>query len=276
MKKVLILLFTLCLLLSACGKAPAEPAGIMEPPATESPAEPTPSPAAQLERLSPEEREQRKLEEGEEWLSEYFVHWGKFYSQKEDYEAFLALPQEEPAVFSVQYFIKEGEAGQRFNQLNNQYMRLFEEMEEIENAAREGRQIQGYTYGADTSAWEYSNPNVEKSALPLEYFQLADQLQQIGSQITPELQAQRDEERNQLKLELAQLLAEQGFKTEVCATKTVEDYGEKLYYICFLTATPAQLWGLETLTDISPVFIEPQYESVRLRFDIPIWTSEGT
>ena len=276
MKKVLILLFTLCLLLSACGKAPAEPAGIMEPPATESPAEPTPSPAAQLERLSPAEREQRKLEEGEEWLSEYFVHWGKFYAQKEDYEAFLALPQEEPAVFSVQYFIKEGVAGQRFNQLNNQYMRLFEEMEEIENAAREGRQIQGYTYGADTSAWEYSNPNVEKSALPLEYFQLADQLQQIGSQITPELQAQRDEERNQLKLELAQLLAEQGFKTEVWATKTVEDYEEKQYYICFLTATPAQLWELETLTDISPVFIEPQYESVRLRFDLPIWTSEET
>lgn len=189
MKKVLILLFTLCLLLSACGKAPAEPAGIMEPPATESPAEATPSPAAQLKRLSPEQREQRKLEEGEEWLSEYFVHWGKFYAQKEDYEAFLALPQEEPAVFSVQYFFKEGEAGQQFNQLNNQYMRLFEEMEEIENAAREGRQIQGYTYGADTSAWEYSNPNVEKSALPLESFQLADQLQQIGSQITPELQA---------------------------------------------------------------------------------------
>ena len=276
MKKVLILLFTLCLLLSACGKAPAEPAGIMEPPATESPAEPTPSPAAQLERLSPAEREQRKLEEGEEWLSEYFVHWGKFYSQKEDYEAFLALPQEEPAVFSVQYFTKEGVAGQRFNQLNNQYMRLFEEMEEIENAAREGRQIQGYTYGADTSAWEYSNPNVEKSALPLEYFQLADQLQQIGSQITPELQAQRDEERNQLKLELAQLLAEQGFKTEVWATKTVEDYEEKQVYICFLTATPEELWELETLTEISPVFIEPQYESVRLRFDIPIWTSEET
>ena len=276
MKKVLILLFTLCLLLSACGKAPAEPAGIMEPPATESPAEATPSPAAQPKRLSPAEREQRKLEEGEEWLSEYFVHWGKFYAQKEDYEAFLALPQEEPAVFSVQYFFKEGEAGQQFNQLNNQYMRLFEEMEEIENAAREGRQIQGYTYGADTSAWEYSNPNVEKSALPLEYFQLADQLQQIGSQITPELQAQREEERNQLKLELARLLAEQGFKTEVWATKTVEDYGEKLYYICFLTATPAQLWELETLTDISPVFIEPQYESVRLRFDIPIWTSEET
>ena len=276
MKRFLTLLFTLCLLLSACGKAPAEPAGIMEPPATASPAEPTPSPAAQLERLSPAEREQRKLEEGEEWLSEYFVHWGKFYSQKEDYEAFLALPQEEPAVFSVQYFFKEGEAGQQFNQLNNHYMRLFEEMEEIENAAREGRQLQGYTYGADTSAWEYSNPNVEKSALPLEYFQLADQLQQIGSQITPELQAQRDEERNQLKLELAQLLAEQGFKTEVWATKTVEDYGEKLYYICFLTATPAQLWGLEALTEISPVFIDPQYESVRQRFDIPIWTSEKT
>ena len=276
MKKVLILLLTLCLLLSACGKAPAEPAGIMEPPATESPAEPTPSPAAQLKRLSPEQREQQKLEEGEEWLSEYFVHWGKFYAQKEDYEAFLALPQEEPAVFSVQYFFKEGAAGQRFNELNNQYMRLFEEMEEIENAAREGRQIQGYTYGADTSAWEYSNPNVEKSTLPLEYFQLADQLQQIGSQITPELQAQRDEERNQFVLELAQLLAEQGLKTEVWATKTVEDYEEKQYYICFLTATPAQLWELETLTDISSVFIEPQYESVRLRFNIPIWTSEET
>lgn len=276
MKRFLILLFTLCLLLSACGKAPAEPAGAVEPPATESPAEPTPSPAAQLKRLSSEEREQRKLEEGVEWLQENYAHWGKFYAQKEDYEAFLALPQEEPAVFSVQYFFKEGAAGQRFNQLNNQYMRLFEEMEEIENAAREGRQIQGYTYGADTSAWEYSNPNVEKSALPLEYFQLAEQLQQISSQITPELQAQREEERNQLKLELARLLAEQGFKTEVWATKTVEDYEEKQVCICFLTATPAQLWELETLTDISPVFIEPQYESVRLRFDIPIWTREET
>ena len=261
MKRILIVLFALCLLLSACGKAP------VEPPATESPAESIPSPA---------EREQRKLEEGEEWLSEYYVHWGKFYAQKEDYEAFLALPQEEPAVFSVQYFFKGGEAGQRFGELNKQYMLLLEEMEEIENAAGNGRQLQGYTYGADTSAWEYSNPNVEKSALPLEYFQLADRLQEIGSQITPELQAQRDEERNQLKLELAQLLAEQGFRTEVWATKTVEDYEEKQHYICFLTATPAQLWALETLTDISPVFIEPQYESVRLRFDIPIWTSEET
>ena len=276
MKKVLILLFTLCLLLSACGKAPAEPAGAVEPPATESPAEPTPSPAAQLERLSPAEREQQKLEEGEKWLSEYFTHWGRFYAHKEDYEAFLALPQEEPAVFSVQYFFKEGEAGKRCNELSGQYELLHMELEEIEQAAREGQQIQGYTYGADTSAWEYSNPNVEKSALPLEYFQLADQLQQIGSQITPELQAQRDEERNQFVLELARLLAEQGLKTEVWATKTVEDYEEKQHYICFLTATPAQLWEPETLTDISPVFIEPQYESVRLRFDIPIWTSEET
>ena len=276
MKKVLILLFTLCLLLSACGKAPAEPAGAVEPSATESPAEPTPSPAVQLERLSPAEREQQKLEEGEKWLSEYFTHWGQFYAKKVDYEAFLALPQEEPAVFSVQYFFKEGEAGKRCNELSGQYELLHMELEEIEQAAREGQQLQGYTYGADTSAWEYSDPNVEKSALPLEYFQLADQLQEIGSQITPELQAQRDEERNQFVLELAQLLAEQGLKTEVWATKTVEDYGEKLYYICFLTATPAQLWELETLTDLSPVFIEPQYESVRLRFDIPIWTSEET
>lgn len=234
MKKVLILLFTLCLLLSACGKAPAEPAGAVEPPATESPAEPTPSPA---------EREQRKLEEGEEWLSENFVHWGKFYAQKEDYEAFQALPQEEPAVFSVQYFIKEGEAGKRCNELSGQYELLHMELEEIEQAAREGQQIQGYTYGADTSAWEYSNPNVEKSALPLEYFQLADQLQQIGSQITPELQAQRDEERNQFVLEMARLLAEQGLKTEVWATKTVEDYEEKQHYICFLTATPGPALG---------------------------------
>lgn len=270
MKRIMIVLFTLCLLLSACGKAPAEP------PATESPAEPTPSPAVQLERLSPAEREQQKLEEGEEWLRENYIHWGRFYAHKEDYEAFLALPQEEPAVFSVQYFFKEGEAGKRCNELSGQYELLHMELEEIEQAAREGQQIQGYTYGADTSAWEYSNPNVEKSALPLEYFQLADQLQQIGSQITPELQAQRDEERNQFVLELAQLLAEQGFKTEVWATKTVEDYVEKQHYICFLTAIPAQLWELETLTDISSVFIEPQYESVRLRFDIPIWTSEET
>lgn len=276
MKRIMIVLFTLCLLLSACGKAPVEPVGAVEPSATESPAEPTPSPAVQLERLSPAEREQQKLEEGEKWLSEYFTHWGRFYAHKEDYEAFLALPQEEPAVFSVQYFFKEGEAGKRCNELSGQYELLHMELEEIEQAAREGRQIQGYTYGADTSAWEYNNPNVEKSALPLEYFQLADQLQDIGSQITPELQAQRDEERNQFVLELAQLLAEQGLKTEVRATKTVEDYEEKQHYICFLTATPAQLWELETLTDISPVFIEPQYESVRLRFDIPIWTSENT
>ncbi|MGM9542371.1 MAG: hypothetical protein ACI3VD_06825 [Candidatus Limivicinus sp.] len=267
MKRIMIVLFTLCLLLSACGKAPVEPVGAVEPSATESPAEPTPSPAA---------REQRKLEEGEEWLRENYIHWGKFYAKKEDYDAFLALPQEEAAVFTAKYFFKEGEAGKRCNELSGQYELLHMELEEIEQAAREGRQIQGYTYGADTSAWEYSNPNVEKSALPLEYFQLADQLQDIGSQITPELQAQRDEERNQFVLELAQLLAEQGLKTEVWATKTVEDYEEKQHYICFLTATPAQLWELETLTDISPVFIEPQYESVRLRFDIPIWTSEET
>ena len=102
------------------------------------------------------------------------------------------------------------------------------------------------------------NPDIQLTADTLS--DLADWMEQH-----PELQAQRDEERNQLKLELARLLAEQGFKTEVWATKTVEDYGEKQYYICFLTATPAQLWALETLTEISPVFIEPQYESVRLR-----------
>lgn len=270
MKRILIVLCALCLLLSACGKAPVEPS------ATESPAEPTPSPAARQTRLSQEERLQHELEEGEQWLAENYTFWGQFCAQKEDYEAFLALPQEEPAVFSAQYFFKEGEAGKRCNELSGQYELLHMELEEIEQVAREGQQIQGYTYGADTSAWEYSNSNVEKSALPLEYFQLADQLQEIGSQITPELQAQRDEERNRFVLELAQLLAEQGLKTEVWATKTVEDYEEKQVYICFLTATPAQLWELEALTDISTVFVEPQYESVRLRFDIPIWTSEGT
>lgn len=276
MKRVLISLFALCLLLSACGKAPAAPAGAVEPTATESPAEPTPSPAARQSRLSQEERLQQELEEGEQWLAENYTFWGQFCAQKEDYEAFLTLPQEEAAVFTAKYFFKEGEAGKRCNELSGQYELLHMELEEIEQAAREGQQIQGYTYGADTSAWEYSNLNVEKSALPLEFFQLADQLQETGSQITPELQAQRDEERNQMVLELAQLLAEQGFKTEVWATKNVENYEEKQYYICFLTATPAQLWELETLTDISSVFIEPQYESVRLRFDIPIWTSEGT
>lgn len=270
MKRALLLLFTLCLLLPACGKAPAEPS------ATESPAKPTPSPAVQLKRLSPTEREQRELEEGEEWLSEYFTHWGRFYAHKEDYEAFLALPQEEPAVFSVQYFFKEGEAGKRCNELSGQYELLHMELEEIEQAAREGQQIQGYTYGADTSAWEYSNSTVEKSALPLEYFQLADQLQQIGSQITPALQRQRDEERNQFVLELARLLAEQGLKTEVWAVEKVEDYGVTSYYTCFLTATPAELWALESLTDMDTVCVEPQYESVRLRFDIPIWTNKGT
>lgn len=274
MKRLLIIMLAACLL-SACGKAP-EPAAAVEPPATESPAAPTPSPAAQLKRLSPEEREQRQLEKGEKWLSEYFTHWGKFYAKYEDYEAFQALPQEEPAVFSVQYFFKEGEAGQRISELENRYMPLFEEMEEIEATAREGRQIQGYTYGADTSAWEYAKPNVEKSALPLEYFQLADQLREIGSQITPELQEQRDEERNQFVLELAGLLAEQGLKTEVWATKRVEDYVEEVYYTCFLTATPAQLWELGTLKEISTVIVEPQYETVRLRFDIPIWNSEDT
>lgn len=276
MKRIMIVLFTLCLLLSACGKAPAEPAGAVERPATESPAEPTSSPAARQSRLSQEERLQQELEEGEQWLAENYTFWGQFYAHKGDYEAFLALPQEEPAVFSVQYFFKEGEAGKRCNELSGQYELLHMELEEIEQAAREGQQIQGYTYGADTSAWEYSNPNVEMSDLPLEYFQLADQLQEIGNQITPELQAQRDEERNQFVLELARLLAEQGLKTEVWATKTVEDYEEKQVYICFLSATPAQLWELEALTDISTVFVEPQYESVRLRFDIPIWTSEGT
>lgn len=274
MKKKLILLFALCLLLSACGKEPAGPAEAAGAQITESPA--SPSPAVQLKRLSPTEREQRELEEGEEWLSEYFTHWGRFYAHKEDYEAFLALPQEEPAVFTVQYFFKTGEAGKIINELENQYMPLFAEKEELENAAREGRQLPDYSYGADTSAWEYSDSTVEKSALPLEYFQLADQCQAIGSQITPALQRQRNEERNQFTLELAQLLAEQGLKTEVWAVENVEDYGVTSYYTCFLTATPAELWALESLTDMDTVCVEPQYESVRLRFDIPIWTNKGT
>ena len=72
MKRILLLLFTLGLLLSAFGKAPAEPAGVAEPPATEIPAETIPSPA---------ELEQQKLEEGEKWLSESFTHWGQFYAK---------------------------------------------------------------------------------------------------------------------------------------------------------------------------------------------------
>ena len=55
MKRILIVLCALCLLLSACGKAPVEPS------ATESPAEPTPSPAARQTRLSQEERLQHEL-----------------------------------------------------------------------------------------------------------------------------------------------------------------------------------------------------------------------
>ena len=57
MKRILIVLCALCLLLSACGKAPVEPS------ATESPAEPTPSPAARQTRLSQEERLQHELED---------------------------------------------------------------------------------------------------------------------------------------------------------------------------------------------------------------------
>lgn len=274
MKKNLILLFALCLLLSACGKEPAGPAGAAGAQITESPA--SPSPAVQPQRLSPEEWEQQRLEEGERWLAENYRFWGCFCAQNEDYEAFQALPQEEPAVFTVQYFFKTGEAGKIINELENQYMPLFAEKEELENAAREGRQLPDYSYGADTSAWEYSDSTVEKSALPLEYFQLADQCQAIGSQITPALQRQRNEERNQFTLELAQLLAEQGLKTEVWAVENVEDYGVTSYYTCFLTATPAELWALESLTDMDTVCVEHQYESVRLRFDIPVWNSEET
>lgn len=274
MKRIIIIFLVLCLLLSACGKAPAEPASEMEPVATESPA--FSSPAAQRSRLRQTEWVQQRLKEGEQWLAENYTFWGQFCAQNKNYEAFQALPQEEPAVFTVQYFSKMGEAGQKINALENQYMPLFAEKEELENAAREGRQLPGYTYDAGTSDWEYSDPTVEKSALPLEYFQLADQCQAIGSQITPELQRQRDEERNQFLLELARLLADQGLKTEVWAVKSVEDYGEKLYYTCFLTATPEQLWALESLTDISTVSVEPRYETVRLRFDIPVWNRGDT
>lgn len=274
MKRILAILFALCLLLSGCRKEAAAPAGAAGAQITESPA--SPSPAVQPQRLSPEEWERQRLEEGERWLAENYSFWGCFCARNEDYETFQALPQEDPAVFTVRYFFKMGEAGQQINALENQYMPLFAEEEAIENAAREGLRLPGYTYGADTSAWECNDATVEKSALPLEYFQLADQCQAIGSQITPELQRQRDEERNQFTLALAQLLAEQGLKTEVWAVKTIEYYGETSYYICFLTATPAELWALESLTDISTVSVEPQYESVRLRCDIPIWNSEET
>lgn len=274
MKKILSIFFAACLLLSACGKGTAEPISTPAP-VTESPA-PTPSPEVQLARLSPEEREQKELEEGSKWLEEEYTHWGKFYAQNEDYEYFMSLPQDEPAVFSVRYFFKVGEAGEKMNELESQIYPRYEEMEEIEAAAGEGLQIQGYTYGADTSAWEYDNPNVEKSALPLEYFQLRDQAGELARQITDELQARRDEERNQLMLELAQLLADQGCKTAVWAMKSVSNYEEQLDYICFLTATPEELWALEPLTDISTVFVEPQYETVRLNHDIPVWSSEET
>lgn len=266
MKKVLILLFTLCLLLSACGKAPAEP------PATEQP-----SNGDSLEAAAEGQATNFDEMDYDQMMEKFYTTLGCFQIKKTDYEQFVRLPPKEAFSFAVHLRNWEDpEFMQEYLAFNAECAAISDKMKEIETACLAGQPPEGYTYGTDISAWEHTNPNVEKSALPLEYFQLAEQLQQIGSQITPELQTQREEERNQLKLELARLLAEQGFKTEVWATKTVEDYEEKQYYICFLTATPAQLWELETLTDISPVFIEPQYESVRLRFDIPIWTSEET
>ena len=99
MKRAVYIILLVCLLLSACGKAPAEPIDAGEPSATESPAEPTttpaePTPSPAEPTHSPAEREQRKLEESEIWFQENYTHWGKFYAQKEDYDSFLALPQE--------------------------------------------------------------------------------------------------------------------------------------------------------------------------------------
>lgn len=273
MKRFFIILFVAVLSLSACSKEMAAPSAASET-ISATPA-PSPSPEALLTHLTPEEREQKALEEGNRWLEENYTSWGKFYAHNEDYEYFQSLPQGEPAVFTIQYFSKKGEAGQKINELECQYIPVCEELEQIEEAAEKGLQIQGYTYGADTSAWEYDNPYIEKSSLPLEYFQLKEQAREIALQITDELQEQRDEERNQLALELAQLLADQDCKTEVWAVKNTENYQEKLYYVCFLTVTPEQLWELGELTEISSIFIEPQYETVRLRHDIPIWSSEA-
>lgn len=270
MKRFLILLFTFCLLLSACGKAPAEPAG--------------PAPAAAPEQTSNGHSLETAAEgqakacsemDYDQLMEEFYTTLGCFQIKKTDFEQFVQLPPKEAFPFAVHLRNWEDpEFMQEYLAFNAECTAISDKMKEIETACLAGQPPKGYTYGADISEFTW----VERSwaadyadVLPLEWFQMQEELTAShgpGNKLFYE-------GLEKAHLAIAKIFAEAGCKAEVYGNQQIEGGVTYTVSTCFVTATPEQLQNLSQEIDME-LLLEPRYEEVKARFDTLLWTSEET
>ena len=262
MKRILIVLFTLCLLLSACGKAPAEPL------ATEQP-----SNGDSLEAAAEGQAKAYSEMDYDQLMEEFYTTLGCFQIKKTDYEQFTQLPPKEVFSFAVHLRNWEDpEFMQEYLAFHAECAAISDKMKEIETACLAGQPPESYTYGADISGF----PWVEGSwaanyadVLPLEWFQMQEKLNASHGQKNKLFY----EGLGKADLAIAELFAEAGCKAEVYGNQQIEGGVTYMASTCFVTATPEQLQNLSQEIHME-LLLEPRYEVVKDRFDTLLWTTE--
>lgn len=262
MKKVLILLFTLCLLLSACGKAPAEP------PATEQP-----SNGDSLEAAAEGQATNFDEMDYDQMMEKFYTTLGCFQIKKTDYEQFVQLPPKEAFPFAVHLRNWEDpEFMQEYLAFNAECAAISDKMKEIETACLAGQPPEGYTYGTDISGFAWVEGSLAADyadVLPLEWFQMQEELNASHGQKNKLFY----EGLGKADLAIAKIFAEVGCKAEVYGNQQIEGGVTYMASTCFVTATPGQLQTLSQEIHME-LLLEPRYEVVKDRFDTLLWSSE--
>lgn len=266
MKRLLAFFLGLALLLCGCGQT--------GPAAEESPA-PKGTPVVYMPKgeaeKEPTAEEQAAEEEDaisfEEWLEEMYVNVGSFSYNERDYEAFLALNQGEETRFNVSLF-EEFFAGEEEQALQSAITEAGQRAREIYLAVEEGEPPEG-NYQVDRSLYPEAElwANAEMlDKLPEEWYAL----QKLCNEKNEELLSLRSQTELDCCLSAAQAFSDQGCEAQVYGVLD-QDYGQEYYwYVCFVTMSPEKMWELgETME--GHYFIEPCYEGVALRCNIPVW-----
>ena len=268
MKRFLILLFALCLLLSACGKAPAEPDGPAPVAAPEQP-----NKGHSLETAAEGKTKAYNAMDYDQLMEEFYTTLGCFQIKKTDYDQFMQLPPEEAFPFAVHLRNwEDSEFMQEYLAFNSELAAISDKMQEIETACLSGQPPEGYTYGADISKFTW----VERSwaadyadVLPLEWFQTQEELTAShgqGNKLFYEGLGKAD-------LAIAKIFAEAGCKAEVYGNQQIEGGVTYMASTCFVTATPEQLRNLSQEIHME-LLLEPRYEEAKACFDTLLWSSE--